>query len=147
MYCPLFSISQTVIAKQGWAGHVSALPFGRRTLGHRDYLVPELFLQIRFSVATLFWFVVRFASVRIEDTIGTGLRSTTFKELPASLFFLHNLKKYNKIRKRSRNIQRRIGGAQTAVPKSPAPSKIYLILLIITCILSKNIFRLIIRSF
>ena len=58
---------------------------------------------LRFSVATLFRFVARFARVRIEDssqnrskTLVGKLRSTAFKELPSSLLFLHNSKNKNR---------------------------------------------------
>ena len=42
--------------------------FRHWTFGHRDYRAPELFFFIRFSVATLFRFVARFARIRIEDS-------------------------------------------------------------------------------
>ena len=56
--------------------------------------------------------------------VRAGSRSTVFKKLPASLFFLHS--SINKIRKWRRNVRRRIvqhriGRTESAVPKRPSP--------------------------
>ena len=58
--------------------------------------------------------------------MGTGSRSTVLKELPASLFFLLNSKNKKKLgnvaeisgaeTERRRVVQRRIGGAEMALP-------------------------------
>ena len=50
-----------------------------------------IFLQLRF-------FSLQLASLALglRTLVGTGSRSTAFKELPASLFFLHNSKNKNR---------------------------------------------------
>ena len=85
----------------------SAPPYRRRTFWRQDYRPSELlFLDLFFSAATLFRFVSRFARARIEDF---SFRSTAFKELPASLFFLHYSKNNKKIRNGAE-----MSGAETA---------------------------------
>ena len=56
-----------------WVGYVSVPPIRRWTFRRRTFRAGKIwcqnfFFQIRFSVATLFRFVARFARVRIDDS-------------------------------------------------------------------------------
>ena len=77
----------------------SAPPFGAGHFGAGTIWRQNFFFRFVFFVATLFLLVGRFARVRIEDSSRNRFALkflTTFKELPASLFFLHNSKNKNR---------------------------------------------------
>ena len=64
IFMAVFSAGLGELSLGDLSGHVLQ---GRRTFGHLDYRTPG-FLQLRFSVATVFRFVARYARVRIEDS-------------------------------------------------------------------------------